>query len=66
MVNGKVKFFSKKTWAMLGPQKSQVSNHYLGFAFLTGAPGGSRTHDLASETENYDVHVHHLLYSKLP
>jgi|GEM_PF-4096208 len=26
------------SWATAGPQKSQVSNHYLGFALLTGAP----------------------------
>jgi hypothetical protein len=30
-----------------------------------GAPGGSRTHDLASEAEKIDVHKHQLIDSNL-
>jgi hypothetical protein len=35
-----------RSWAMNGPCKKQVSEHYHGFYLNTGAPGGSRTHDL--------------------
>lgn len=59
-------YWNKKvghTWAICGPQmghkKAKLVNTILAHLIKYGAPGAIRTRDLASETENYDVHVHH-------
>ena len=43
----------------VGTIKNKLVSTILAFIVKYGALSGSRTHDLASECENYNVHEHH-------